>query len=99
MLGPTSRDNLVTTSAPHGDKKALAYYFGTTEEPLGDHLNTTLDFAMKGGGRSIILTATAAMAGGTQLFEGVHLTSGNKCFCRKSSKCHNYASNTAYESY
>ena len=27
--------------------------------------------------RSIILTATAAMAGGTQLFEGAHLTGGN----------------------
>ena len=27
--------------------------------------------------RSIILTATAAMATGTQLFEGAHLTGGN----------------------
>ena len=41
--------------------------------------------------RSIILTATAAMAGGTQLFEGAHLTGGNTRFCRESSKCHNYA--------
>ena len=41
--------------------------------------------------RSIILTATAAMAGGTQLFEGAHLTSGNTRFCRESSKCCNYA--------
>ena len=40
---------------------------------------------------SIILTATAAMAGGTQLFEGAHLTSGNTRFCRESSKCRNYA--------
>ena len=40
---------------------------------------------------SIILTATAAMAGGTQLFEGAHLTSGNTRFCRESSKRHNYA--------
>ena len=33
--------------------------------------------------RSIILTATAAMAGGTQMSEGAHLTSGNTRFCRK----------------
>ena len=37
---------------------------------------------------SIILTA---MAGGTQLIEGAHLTSGNMRFCRESSKCRNYA--------
>ena len=41
--------------------------------------------------RSIILTAKAAMAGGKQLFEGAHLTDGNTRFCRKSSKCRNYA--------
>ena len=44
--------------------------------------------------RSIILIATAAttaMAGGTQLFEGAHLTGGNTRFCRESSKCRNYA--------
>ena len=41
--------------------------------------------------RSIILTATAAMAGGTQLFEGAHLTGGTMRFCRESSKCRNYA--------
>ena len=41
--------------------------------------------------RSIILTATAAMAGGTQMSEGAHLTSGNTRFCRESSKCRNYA--------
>ena len=40
--------------------------------------------------QSIILTATAAMAGGTQLFEGAHLTGGNMRFCRESSKCRNY---------
>ena len=40
--------------------------------------------------RSIILTGTAAMAGGTQLFEGTHLTGGKTRFCRKSSKCRNY---------
>ena len=43
--------------------------------------------------RSIILIATAAttaMAGGTQLFEGAHLTGGNTRFCRESSKCRNY---------
>ena len=34
--------------------------------------------------RSIILNATAAMAGGTQLFEGAHLTSGNTRSCRES---------------
>ena len=31
----------------------------------------------EGKARSIILTATAAMAGGTLLFEGAHLTGGN----------------------
>ena len=41
--------------------------------------------------RSIILTATAAMAGGTQLFEGAHLTGGNTRFCRETSKYRNYA--------
>ena len=41
--------------------------------------------------RSIILTATAAMAGDTQLFEGAHLTGGNTHFCRESSKCPNLA--------
>ena len=41
--------------------------------------------------RSIILTATAAMAGGTQMSEGAHLTSGSTRFCRESSKCRNYA--------
>ena len=42
--------------------------------------------------RSIILTATAAMAGGTQLFEGAHLTGGNNTrFCCEPSKCRNYA--------
>ena len=29
------------------------------------------------------------VAGGTQLFEGAHLTGGNMRFCRESSKCHN----------
>ena len=41
--------------------------------------------------RPIIVIATAAMAGGTQLFEGAHLTGGNTRFCRESSKCRNYA--------
>ena len=41
--------------------------------------------------RSIIVIATAAMGGGTQLFEGAHLTGGNTHFCRESSKCRNYA--------
>ena len=36
--------------------------------------------------RSIIVIATAAMAGGTQLFEGAHLTGGDTRFWRKSSK-------------
>ena len=40
--------------------------------------------------QSIILNATAAMAGGTQLFEGAHLTSGNTRFCHESSKSRNY---------
>ena len=40
---------------------------------------------------SIILAATGAMAGGTQLFERAHLTGGNTRFCRESSKCRNYA--------
>ena len=31
------------------------------------------------------------MAGGTQLVEGAFLTGGNTRFCRKSSKCRNYA--------
>ena len=31
------------------------------------------------------------MAGGTQLFEGAHLTVDNMCFCRESGKCRNYA--------
>ena len=31
------------------------------------------------------------MAGGTQLFEGAHLTGGSIRFCRKSSKCRSYA--------
>ena len=39
----------------------------------------------------LFFTATAAMAGGKQLFEGAHLTGGNSRFCRKSSKCRNYA--------
>ena len=39
---------------------------------------------------SIILTATAAMVGGTQLFEA-HLTGGSPRFCRTTSKCRNYA--------
>ena len=33
--------------------------------------------------RSIIVIATAAMAGGTQLFEGAYLTGGNTRFCHK----------------
>ena len=33
----------------------------------------------------------AAMAGGTQLFEGAHLTGGNMRFRRESSKCRNFA--------
>ena len=37
---------------------------------------------------SIILTAMAAMEGGTQLFEGAHLSDGNTHFCRESSKSH-----------
>ena len=37
--------------------------------------------------QSIILTA---MAGGTQLFEGAHLTGGNMRFCHESSKCRIY---------
>ena len=41
-------------------------------------------------GGSIILTATTAMAGGIQLFEGAHLTGGNTRFCGESSKCCNY---------
>ena len=41
--------------------------------------------------RSIIVIATAAMAGGTQLFEGAHLTGGNTRFSCESSKCRNYA--------
>ena len=41
--------------------------------------------------RSIILTATAAMATGTQLFEGAHLTGGNTRYCCESSKCRNNA--------
>ena len=41
--------------------------------------------------RSIILTATDAMAGSTQLFEGAHLTGGNTRFCRESRKCRNHA--------
>ena len=36
--------------------------------------------------RSTFLIATAAMAGGTQLFEGVHLTGGDTRSCRESSK-------------
>ena len=36
--------------------------------------------------RSTFLTATAAMAEGTQLFEGAHLTGGDPRFCRESSK-------------
>ena len=36
---------------------------------------------------TINLTATAAMAGGTQLVEGAHLTGGNTRFCCESSKC------------
>ena len=40
---------------------------------------------------SIILSATAAMVGGTQLFEGALLTSDYTHFCRESSKCRNYA--------
>ena len=31
------------------------------------------------------------MVGGTQPFEGAHLTGGNTRFCRKSSKFRNYA--------
>ena len=40
---------------------------------------------------TINLTATAAMAGGTQLVEGAHLTGGNTCFCRESNKCRDHA--------
>ena len=40
---------------------------------------------------TINLTATAAMAGGTQLVEGAHLTGGDTHFCREPSKCCNYA--------
>ena len=36
--------------------------------------------------RSINLTVTAVMAGGTQLVEGAHLTGGDTRFCRVSSK-------------
>ena len=39
---------------------------------------------------TINLTATAAMAGGTQLVEGAHLTGGNTRFCHESSKSRNY---------
>ena len=35
----------------------------------------------------IYLTSTATMEGGTQLFEGLHLTGSNMRFCRESSKC------------
>ena len=38
----------------------------------------------------IILTATAAMAGGTQLYEA-HLINGSPRFRRTTSKCRNYA--------
>ena len=37
------------------------------------------------------LTATTAMVGGTQLFEGAYLTGANTPFCREPSKCRNYA--------
>ena len=38
----------------------------------------------EGFSRSTFLTATAAMAGGTKLFNGAHLSGGDTRFCRES---------------
>ena len=48
---------------------------------------------MKGAllGRFFNLTTTATMVGGTQLFEGAHLTGAHTHFCRNSGKCRDYA--------
>ena len=41
--------------------------------------------------RSSNLPTTATMVGGTQLFEGAHLTGAHTHFCRNSGKCRDYA--------
>ena len=60
------------------DENCEASLQNSMREPVKNYLKRV--FSVKGGrgnSGSIILTATAAMAGGTQLFEGAHLTGGN----------------------
>ena len=45
----------------------------------------------QGHARFFNLTTTATMVGGTQLFEGAHLTGAHTHFCRNSGKCRDYA--------
>ena len=58
------------------NKETSAWQILVTHQQIKNRTKVKEDF------RSIILTA---MAGGTQLFEGAHLTSGNTHFCRESS--------------
>ena len=61
-------------------------YLGTQ----GD-LGPSTPSGIRSGARFFNLTSTAAMVGGTQLFEGAHLTGAHTHFCRNSGKCRDYA--------